>query len=118
MPEFNVLADVSKCVSEQRAAEKSFRVMNARRFIRSPRQRGRNCGGTSTPSAFAVSRRARRARAARLPKLLCTSGSAPRRGIVRTTRAVVQFRKPESKSLDRLNIGGTISKIHLGIQWN
>jgi hypothetical protein len=31
MLEFNVLADVTKCVSEQRAAEKGFRVMNSRR---------------------------------------------------------------------------------------
>jgi hypothetical protein len=40
MPEFNVLADVTECGSEQRAAEKGFRVMNSRRFIRSPRRRG------------------------------------------------------------------------------
>jgi len=40
MPEFNVLADVTECVSEQRAAEKGFRVMSSRRFIRSPRRRG------------------------------------------------------------------------------
>ena len=31
MPEFNVLADVTKCVSEQRAAEKGSHVMNSRR---------------------------------------------------------------------------------------
>ena len=32
MPELNVLAHVTKRVSEQRAAEKGFRVMNSRRF--------------------------------------------------------------------------------------
>ena len=31
MLEFNVLADVTKCVSEQRAAEKGSHVMNSRR---------------------------------------------------------------------------------------
>jgi hypothetical protein len=34
MPEFNVLADVTKCVSEQRAADKGFRVMNSPRLAR------------------------------------------------------------------------------------
>src|SRR5262245_64716190 len=46
MPEFNVLADVTKCVSEQRAAEKGFRVMNARRsfdhLVGAAEQRQRN----------------------------------------------------------------------------
>jgi hypothetical protein len=40
MPEFDVLADLTKCVSEQRAAEKGFRVMKSRRIIRSPRRLG------------------------------------------------------------------------------
>src|SRR5262249_61791330 len=53
MPEFNVLADVTKCVSEQRAAEKGFRVMNSRRLTDAARARRR---GDSSPSAFAVFR--------------------------------------------------------------
>ena len=34
MPEFNVLADVTKCVSEQRATEKGFRAMTLLKMLR------------------------------------------------------------------------------------
>ena len=44
MPEFNVLADVTKCVSEQRAAEKGFRVMNSRVSVDQLRRRARAAG--------------------------------------------------------------------------
>jgi hypothetical protein len=55
MPEFNVLADVTKCVSEQRAAEKSFHLTIAPRLTRSPRRRGRAASVEfPKPSAFAV----------------------------------------------------------------
>jgi hypothetical protein len=49
MPEFDVLADVTKCVSEQRATEKGFRVINdqpdAERSLGQTSRRDRSRGG-------------------------------------------------------------------------